>query len=145
MEDLYIKWETGYMNIHMDFFFPCSQQRFKKLLKVIALDWQHEDELKETLKVYFQNRISDLVELRKENGKKYFDFKQKAADTQRMIQSRKHPNGVSLSKEELKQARADLKDIQSAAKQALSDANSNLKFKNWFEKQLEFFEIIIRW
>ena len=138
MEDLYIKWETGYMNIHMDFFFPCSQQRFKKLLKVIALDWQHEDELKETLKVYFQNRISDLVELRKENGKKYFDFKQKAADTQRMIQSRKHPNGVSLSKEELKQARADLKDIQSAAKQALSDANSNLKFKNWFEKQLEF-------
>lgn len=138
MEDLYIKWETGYMNIHMDFFFPCSQQRFKKPLKVIALDWQHEDELKETLKVYFQNRISDLVELRKENGKKYFDFKQKAADTQRMIQSRKHPNGVSLSKEELKQARADLKDIQSAAKQALSDANSNLKFKNWFEKQLEF-------
>lgn len=138
MEDLYIKWETGYMNIHMDFFFPCSQQRFKKLLKVIALDWQHEDELKETLKVSFQNRISDLVELRKENGKKYFDFKQKAADTQRMIQSRKHPNGVSLSKEELKQARADLKDIQSAAKQALSDANSNLKFKNWFEKQLEF-------
>ena len=131
MEDLYIKWETGYMNIHMDFFFPCSQQRFKKLLKVIALDWQHEDELKETLKVYFQNRISDLVELRKENGKKYFDFKQKAADTQRMIQSRKYPNGVSLSKEELKQARADLKDIQSAAKQAFSDANSNLKFKNW--------------
>lgn len=140
--DLYIKWETGYMNIHMDFFFPCSQQRFKKLLKVIALDWQHEDELKETLKVYFQNRIADLVELRKENGKKYFDFKQKAADTQRMIQSRKRPNGVSLSKEELKQARADLKEYTSSYKKALSDANSNLKFKNWFEKQLEFLKSI---
>lgn len=140
--DLYIKWETGYMNIHMDFFFPCSQQRFKKLLKVIALDWQHEDELKETLKVYFQNRIADLVELRKENGKKYFDFKQKAADTQRMIQSRKHPNGVSISNEELKQARADLKEYTSSYKKALSDANSNLKFKNWFEKQLEFLKSI---
>lgn len=140
--DLYIKWETGYMNIHMDFFFPCSQQRFKKLLKVIALDWQHEDELKETLKVYFQNRIADLVELRKENGKKYFDFKQKAANTQQMIQSRKHPNGVSLSKEELKQARADLKEYTSSYKKALSDANSNLKFKNWFEKQLEFLKSI---
>lgn len=140
--DLYIKWEIGYMNIHMDFFFPCSQQRFKKLLKVIALDWQHEDELKETLKVYFQNRIADLVELRKENGKKYFDFKQKAADTQRMVQSRKHPNGVSLSKEELKQARADLKEYTSSYKKALSDANSNLKFKNWFEKQLEFLKSI---
>lgn len=140
--DLYIKWETGYMNIHMDFFFPCSQQRFKKLLKVIALDWQHEDELKETLKVYFQNRIADLVELRKENGKKYFDFKQKAANTQQMIQSRKHPNGVSLSKQELKQARADLKEYTSSYKKALSDANSNLKFKNWFEKQLEFLKSI---
>lgn len=140
--DLYIKWETGYMNIHMDFFFPCSQQRFKKLLKVIALDWQHEDELKETLKVYFQNRIADLVELRKENGKKYFDFKQKAADTQRMIQSRKHPNGVSLSKEELKQARADLQEYTFSYKKALSDANSNLKFKERIEKHLEFLKSI---
>lgn len=140
--DLYIKWETGYMNIHMDFFFPCSQQRFKKLLKVIALDWQHEDELKETLKVYFQNRIADLMELRKENGKKYFDFKQKATDTQRMIQSRKHPNGVSLSKEELKQARADLKEYTSSYKKALSDANSNLKFKERIEKHLEFLKSI---
>ena len=140
--DLYIKWDTGYMNIHMDFFFPCSQQRFKKLLKVIALDWQHEDELKETLKVYFQNRIADLVELRKENGKKYFDFKQKAADTQRMIQSRKHPNGVSLSKEELKQARADLQEYTFSYKKALSDANSNLKFKEKIEKHLEFLKSI---
>lgn len=140
--DLYIKWETGYMNIHMDFFFPCSQQRFKKLLKVIALDWQHEDELKETLKVYFQNRIADLVELRKENGKKYFDFKQKAGDTQRMIQSRKHPNGVSLSKEELKQARVDLQEYTFSYKKALSDANSNLKFKEKIEKHLEFLKSI---
>lgn len=140
--DLYIKWETGYMNIHMDFFFPCSQQRFKKLLKVIALDWQHEDELKETLKVYFQNRIADLVELRKENGKKYFDFKQKATDTQRMIQSRKHPNGVSLSKEELKQARVDLQEYTFSYKKALSDANSNLKFKEKIEKHLEFLKSI---
>ena len=140
--DLYIKWETGYMNIHMDFFFPCSQQRFKKLLKVIALDWQHEDELKETLKVYFQNRIADLVELKKENGKKYFDFKQKAADTQRMIQSRKHPNGVSLSKEELKQARVDLQEYTFSYKKALSDANSNLKFKEKIEKHLEFLKSI---
>lgn len=130
------------MNIHMDFFFPCSQQRFKKLLKVIALDWQHEDELKETLKVYFQNRIADLVELRKENGKKYFDFKQKATDTQRMIQSRKHPNGVSLSKEELEQARADLQEYTFSYKKALSDANSNLKFKEKIEKHLEFLKSI---
>lgn len=139
--DLYIKWETGYMNIHMDFFFPCSQQRFKKLLKVIALDWQHEDELKETLKVYFQNRIADLVELRKENGKN-ISISSRRQQTQRMIQSRKHPNGVSLSKEELKQARADLQEYTFSYKKALSDANSNLKFKEKIEKHLEFLKSI---
>lgn len=56
MNDLYIEWETGHMNIHMDFFFPCNIQRFKKLLKIIELDWQHEEELKEKLKVHFQKK-----------------------------------------------------------------------------------------
>lgn len=60
MEELYIKWETGHMKIYMDNFFPCPQADFKKLLKIIALDWQHEVELKEKLKVYFQNRIPKL-------------------------------------------------------------------------------------
>ena len=59
--DLYIKWETGYMNIHMDFFFPCSQQRFKKLLKVIALDWQHEDELKEKYDTWASLTLIELL------------------------------------------------------------------------------------
>lgn len=142
IENLYIEWETGHMNIYMDYFFPCEQSRFKKLLKVIALDWRHEEELKEKLKVHFQNRIAELVELRKENGKKYFDFKQKVADTQRIVQSKKHPNGVPLSKEELKQARADLKEYTLTYKKALSDANSNLKFKERIEKHLEFLKSI---
>lgn len=139
MDELFITYNDGHgqMNIHMNFFFPCSQERFKKLLKIIDLDWQHKEELHEKLKVHFQKRIADLVELRKENGKKYFDFKQKATDTQRMIESRKHPNGVRLTKEELKQAREDLKEYKAASKKALADANSNLKFKERFEKHLE--------
>ena len=70
--DLYIKWETGYMNIHMDFFFPCSQQRFKKLLKVIALDWQHEDELKEKYDTWASLTLIGGVE--KRERKKIFRF-----------------------------------------------------------------------
>lgn len=60
MEDgvLLIRWETGHMNIILDTFFPCSMDRFKKLLKVVDLDWEHADTLKEKLKVYFQEQIS---------------------------------------------------------------------------------------
>lgn len=139
MDDLYITYNNGQgkMTIHMNYFFPCSQVRFKKLLKVVELDWEHEAELKEKLKVHFQKRIADLSDLRKENGKIYFDNKQKEADTQTLIDSRKHPNGLPVSKDELKQARVDLKEYKAAAKKALSDANQNLKFKQRFEKYLE--------
>lgn len=137
MNDLYIEWETGHMNIHMDFFFPCNIQRFKKLLKIIKLDWQHEEELKEKLKVHFQNRISALVDLWKENSRKYYDFKQKAADTTSLIESRKHPNGLPVSKDELKRAKADLKEYTAAYKKALADAKRNKRFKEQFEKYLE--------
>lgn len=137
MNDLYIEWETGHMNIHMDFFFSCNIQRFKKLLKIIELDWQHEEELKGKLKVHFQNRISALVNLWKENSRKYYDFKQKAADTTSLIESRKHPNGLPVSKGELKQAKIDLKEYTAAYKKALADAKRNKRFKEQFEKYLE--------
>lgn len=139
MNDLYITYNDGHgeMLIHMDYFFPCSQARFKKLLKIIALDWQHEAELKEKLKVHFQNRIADLVELRKENSRKYYDNKQKDADTARLIESRKHPNGLPVSKDELKQAKADLKEYRENWKKALADAKRNKKFKEQFEQYLE--------
>lgn len=55
---LSIRWDTGHMDILLDPFFPCSVDRFKKLLKVIDLDWEHADTLKGTLKVYFQEQIS---------------------------------------------------------------------------------------
>lgn len=137
MDDLYIQWETGHMILHMDCFFPCGIQKFKKVLKVIELDWQHEAELKETLKVYFQNRIPALMELWKENSKKYYDFKQKEADTTHLIESRKPPNGLPIAKDELKQAKADLRKYKAAWKKALSDAKSNKQFKEQFERYLK--------
>lgn len=62
---LSIRWDTGNMDIILDAFFPCPLDKFKKLLKVIDLDWNHADTLKETLKVYFQEQIS--------NKKKYLE------------------------------------------------------------------------
>ena len=52
MDDLHITYNhgNGEMLIHLDYFFPCSQVRFNKLLKIIELDWQHEAELKENLR-----------------------------------------------------------------------------------------------
>ena len=137
MDDLFITYNNGQMNIHMNYFFPCSQARFKKLLKIIELDWQHEAELKEKLKVHFQKRIANLTDLWKENSKKYYDNKQNAADAKAKIENRKHPNGLPLSKDELKAAKADLKSYTAAYQNALSRIHDFKKFKERFEKYLE--------
>ena len=63
---LSIRWKTGSMDIRMEAFFPCDMARFRKLLKVIDLDWEHCDTLKDTLKVYFQQQIPALKEQRKQ-------------------------------------------------------------------------------
>ena len=59
MEDLYIQYDTGRMVIHLNNFFPTSQARLKKLVKIIRLDWRHYDELIEKLNVYFQEKIPE--------------------------------------------------------------------------------------
>ena len=106
---LSIRWETGSMDIRLDAFFPCEQARFKKLLKVIDLDWEHCDTLKDTLKVYFQQRILPLKEKRKKLAVDLSNAKQAVADLERLVKSRKKPVGVYLTKAELEQAKEDLK------------------------------------
>ncbi len=106
---LSIRWDTGFMDIRLDSFFPCEQARFKKLLKVIDLDLEHSDTLKDTLKVYFQQRIPALKEKRKKLAVDLSNAKQAVADVERLVKSRKKPVGVYLTKAELEQAKEDLK------------------------------------
>ncbi|MCD8089938.1 MAG: hypothetical protein LUD81_04845 [Clostridiales bacterium] len=54
----------------MDGFFPCSQERFKKLLKVIDLDYDHREEHKEKIRVYLDNKIPKLKNLYEEKLKR---------------------------------------------------------------------------
>lgn len=89
MNDLHIEWKPGgcngnnthgEMNIHMDKFFPCSMADFKKLLKIIALDWEHEEAIRETLKSYFQKRIPNLPAEADAEKRNAAEFKEKAAE-----------------------------------------------------------------
>ena len=125
---LSIRWETGFMDIRLDSFFPCEQARFKKLLKVIDLDWEHCGTLKGTLKVYFQEKIPELKIQRVQLARDLSNAKQAVADLERMIKSRKKLVGVYLTKSELQQANEDLRaaknrrtDLNWAFKKATSD------------------------
>ena len=59
---LFIKWQTGHMTLLLDEFFPCNHSTLNKLLhKVIALDWENRDALKEKSISYLQERKADHV------------------------------------------------------------------------------------
>lgn len=142
MDDLYIKWETGKMVIHLDNFFPTSQARLKKLVKIIRLDWQHSDELIEKLKVYFQEKILESETNFQHYGKKYMDFKQRVADVGRMVQNKKRPNGVPLSKEEWEGEKERLKNYREWEKDYLRQTKQYQKAKERYSEHLEYLKSI---
>ena len=115
-----IRWDTGFMDIRLDSFFPCEQARFKKLLKVIDLDWEHSDTLKDTLKVYFQQRILPLKEKRKKLAVDLSNANQAVADLERLVKTRKKPE-LQQAKEDLRAAEERRVKLERAFKTATSD------------------------
>lgn len=58
MDELRIKYhEDGRMVIRLGNFFPASQVRLRKLLKVIDMDWDRRDEILDTMAGYLRERI----------------------------------------------------------------------------------------
>lgn len=57
--DIQIKYDNGQMNIHMDAFFPTSQARLKKLLKIVDLDFEHRNDIVQTMQQFFQDKVKE--------------------------------------------------------------------------------------
>ena len=142
MKDLKITYNSGNGNmiIHMDNFFPTSQAHLKKLLKVVDLDFEHREQHIQTLNDFFNEQVQSLEEKRKAAGKKYLEYKQKVSDTSKLVQTKKKPSGVRLTKEELHEARETLKSEKAMMTSSLSEFNRCQRKKDQFLKHLEILE-----
>ena len=134
---MYVKWDTGHMTINLDVFFPVNLAKFKKLLKVIALDWENCDRLTEDLKVYFQNQVVECNETAKQSARDYSNLRQKVSDLEIMVKTRKKPVGVSLTQPELEKAREDLSRCRKQTADALSNYKQNPSNLKKFQRLLE--------
>lgn len=121
-----IKYDNGQMTIHMESFFPTSQTRLKKLLKIIDLDYRNQDEIIQTMQQYFQDRVQELEE-------KSIILKNKVDDKEKIITSRKYPSGIYLTKDKLKVEKASLSSYK-------HEYNGCVKQKEAFVKHLEILE-----
>lgn len=78
MEPITIRWETGYMTINPDAFFPTSTARIRKLLRVVALDFEHQDVIRMQLAGACESLANEAV-----------NHHQKAADLEPQIETAK--------------------------------------------------------
>ena len=89
MEPITIRWETGYMTISPDAFFPTSAARIRKLLRVVALDFEHQDVIRMQLAGACESRAQELLDGRKSLANEAVNHHQKAADLQPPIDTAK--------------------------------------------------------
>lgn len=140
MNDLEIKYENGQMTVHMDAFFPTSQARLKKLLKVVDLDFEHQEDHIKQMNDFFNDKLVELEDKKTSSGKKALEYKQKIADTERIVKDKKKPSGVRLTKEELDKAKEDLQHFKNVYAASLSDFNKSIRQKEQFLKHKEILQ-----
>lgn len=106
--ELIINWETGGMILNCNKFFPTTKKKMSKLLKVIRLDWQNQDEilkhLVNLLNDFEKESETKMQEIQKQFGNEY----QRMKDFKELLSSCKWSNGVPLTYSEIKQTEQDL-------------------------------------
>lgn len=142
MNEINICYNNGHgkMHIYLDLFLPCPQTKFKKLLNIIELDWEHQDELKATLESCLKEKLADLKDLLKENLEKYSFHHEEMIGWSVIVETKKHANGVKLTEDELKMAKDFLSRHKRSRKTIMSDIKKNKRFIFQAEKGLEILE-----
>lgn len=119
MEPIKIRWETGHMEINPDVFFPTSTARIRKLLRVVALDFPHQDDLRMQMARYCEDRAEEILSDLKRLANEAVNYHQKVADLQPPIDTAKRSGALSAfrkKKREFEAAEATAEKLRQNAK-----------------------------
>lgn len=132
---IYISWGTGKEGIfYLPGFFPCTQARLKKFVKLLKTDFETRDENINTCIRYLEDTIENLDASMQELKHQYNKTCSAYEYAKQRVTDRTHPNGLPLKRSELK----DYKDIVASEKARMK--NINEKFRSEFNicKKLMF-------
>lgn len=127
------------MVIHIDEFFPCDKARFRKLFRIIK-QFSHLNNVQkiaEQLKEHFTEQINTLDVKRKEESAGYWRWRQRYADFDDIICSGKFPNGVKLTKEQLKAVKGNYRDAKGWAHTYEMNFKQHTRRLEAYKKNLE--------
>lgn len=60
MKTIFVKWDTGDLTLDIEQFFPTSQARVKKLVKIVKLDWQDGEGTLEYIRCYLEGEAAQV-------------------------------------------------------------------------------------
>lgn len=132
-----IRWDSGQMNINIAWFFPCGRATWNKLLKTMKLDWENYPKMVPDLEAWMMETIKEADYWIKAYGNKYAEKHQKACDLKHMIEDKKYPNGVPISKDKIKELKKDYRNATTAERDALKQATDFRKLKERLKEQIE--------
>lgn len=105
-DTLNFKLPHGQMTIYNNQFFPCSQAQFNKLFRIIRQHGGNNlDRIKFELNTHFEDRLAVLAEEKEVNAAAYRRQMQAWAEYRDIVNDEKMPNGVPLTKEQVKKYR----------------------------------------
>lgn len=112
MTDIHLTYNAGNgrMTIHCDNFFPTSQNKFRQLLKVVDMDFDHRDDILNSIMQFLKKAERDSLEEKTSLSHEYWKEHQKMCDLQHLIDDGRFPNGLPLKKDDRKKVKEDLKE-----------------------------------
>lgn len=144
-DEIKIDYGKGHMIIRCDYFFPTSQAKLRKLLKIIEMDYASCVAISKSICDYLESRINENVGVMERIRKVFPGLHQKMCDTERLIESRKYPNGIPLTKQEWKDAKEQLKILKSQVQSKERDFTNAKNQNKKLQDNLEFVKNGYRW
>lgn len=133
---IYISWGSGNSIFYLPEFFPCTQAKLKKFVKLLKTDFETRDENINTCVDYLNNTISALSLKIIIFSKSFFSLKNEKSSLEERIKSNKQQNGVPLTSEEIREMKSELKQVKRKLKNIDEILNSYAVLKSKLEKNL---------
>lgn len=134
---IYISWGSGNCIFYLPEFFPCTQAKLKKFVKLLMTDFETRDENINTCVDYLNNATGALSLKIIIFSKSFASLKNEKSSLEERIKSNKQQNGVPLTSEEIREMKSELKQVKRKLKNIDEILNSYVVLKSKLEKNLE--------
>ena len=114
-DEIHVRWERGRMAVRLDAFFPTTIANVRRLLKAVRMDWRGGDEAVKSVLEFLEWRRAEDEKALKALAVEFQALRQAYAELRERARSKRAPDGVRLTKEELEETRKERDACKTAA------------------------------